>query len=283
MKLRASFRRIGFAAVLAVFLGGSIFSLARAHESDISAAEALDPKVALARSQAAIGGLVGDYAFKDRKHRGVSLSDYRGKPLVVSLVFTACAESCPLLIDTLHRAVAEAREALGEETFQVITVGFDYDADTPERLSSFARQHGIDDSNWAFLSGDHAAIDGLVEDLGFLRVSSSRGFDHLAQVSILDAEGQVYHQVYGDDFTVQALVEPLKNLQFNALTELASLSDIVERVRLFCTFYDAREGRYAFDYSFFIALAISLASLLAVSVILLRAWLGNRRPPESPA
>lgn len=283
MKPGAATCRIVFPAILAGLLALAATGIAAAHDKDPNAGEALDPKAALARSQAAIGNLVGDYGFQDRWRRPVSLSDYRGKPLVVSLVFTACAESCPLLIETLHRGVAEAREALGQESFQVITVGFDYEADSPERLASFARQHGIDDPEWAFLSGDHAAIDSLVADLGFLRVSSSRGFDHLAQVSILDAEGRVYHQVYGDDFPVQALVEPLKNLQFNALTDLASLSDLVERVRLFCTFYDAREGRYAFDYSFFIALAISLASLLAISVILLRAWLGNRRPPESPA
>ena len=39
-----------------------------------------------------------------------------------------------------------------------------------------------------------------------------RGFDHLAQTTVIDAHGRIYRQVYGDAFAVPALVEPLKDL-----------------------------------------------------------------------
>ena len=65
--------------------------------------------------------------------------------------------------------------------------------------------------------------------------------------------------------------------------QLADLSDLIERVRLFCTFYDAKKGRYAFDYSFFISLAVGSLALLCLAVVLVRAWLRSGRFPGNPA
>jgi len=143
--------------------------------------------------------------------------------------------------------------------------------------------HGVDLPNWRFLSGDSKTVDSLIRDLGFIRMSSPRGFDHIAQTSVIDAEGQVFQQVYGDSFDAPALVDPLKALMFKNSSLLPGLSGIVERVRLFCTFYDPRSGRYEFDYSFFIALTIGGLSLLGVGVIVIRMWVQSRKPPESPA
>src|SRR3972149_1901609 len=47
-----------------------------------------DEAEALRISQAAIGNQLGDYTFLDRSGRTVRLSDYRGKPLVISMIFT---------------------------------------------------------------------------------------------------------------------------------------------------------------------------------------------------
>jgi protein SCO1/2 len=215
-----------------------------------------DPQAAIARSQATIGGRLSDHLFIDQDGRDVRLSDYGGKPLVVSLVFTACAEACPVLIEYLAEAVEVAREALGADGFAVVTVGFDAERET---------------------------LDALIEELGFMRVESPRGFDHLAQTSILDGERRIFRHVYGADFEAPALVDPLKALLFDDVGRLADLSDLIERVRLFCTFYDAKKGRYAFDYSFFISLAIGSMALLCLAIVLIRAWLRSGKFPGNPA
>lgn len=242
-----------------------------------------DPKAAIARSQAAIGGALGERSFLDVDGREVRLSDYRGRPLVVSLVFTACSQSCPLIVRSLAEAVEVAQAGLGADSFAVVTVGFDSAADSPARMRAFARGQGIDLPNWRFLSGDPTNVDGLVEDLGFLRVASPRGFDHIAQVSLVDPEGRVFAQVYGSSFEAPALVEPLKQLLLDQPGGLFDLAAAVERVRLFCTFFDARSGRYIFDYSFLISVAVGGLALLGLAVVLIRAYLTARRPPGRPA
>ena len=245
----------------------------------------LDPQAAIAYSQAAVGREIGDYSFRDSGGGHVRLADFRGKPLVVNLVFTACVESCPLVVQSLQHAVEVAQEALGRDSFSVVTLGFDAAHDTPARMRSYARDQGVVTDNWHFLSGEQAEIQRLLDELGFLYFPSPRGFDHLAQTSVLDGRGRVHQQVYGASFEPPALVEPLKGLMFGQAGSLADISALIERVRLFCTFYDPVRERYSFDYSIFFALTIGGLSLLGLGTLLARAWLrllrrerGHRTP-----
>jgi protein SCO1/2 len=244
-----------------------------------AAAGASDPEAALNAGQAAIGRTVPDLAFTDSLGQGVSLAAYRGRPLVVSLVYTACGDVCPVIVQRLLPAVDAAQEALGPDSFAVLTIGFDARHDSPERMRAFARAQGVDLPNWRFLAGERAAIDALAEAVGFTFAASAGGFEHTAQVSIVDADGRVYRQVYGEVFETPAIVEPLKDLVFGRNRPVTSLEGLLDRVRLFCTVYDPRSGRYYFDYSLFLAVAIGAACLLVIAVVLWREW---RRSTAAP-
>jgi len=254
-----------------------------AQDGDISGDLILDPEAAVARSQAAIGRGLGDHSFLDAENQAVRLADYRGKPLVVSLVFTACTESCPLIVQRLAEAVEVAQDALGQESFAVVTVGFDSRYDTPARMQAYARTQGVHLPGWRFLSGDPATVDGLIEDLGFSRAPSPRGFDHIAQISIIDRDGRVHGHVYGSDFEVPALVEPLKVLALGQATMFTDVAAVIERVKLFCTFFDPKSGRYAVDYSFVISLTVGGLALLGLAFFLGRALWTMHHPPRGPA
>jgi protein SCO1/2 len=77
--------------------------------------------------------------------------------------------------------VKVAQEALGGDSFAVLTIGFDTRNDTPQRMASFARARGVSLPNWWFLSTDSATIERLTRDLGFVFFPSPKGFDHTAQ------------------------------------------------------------------------------------------------------
>jgi protein SCO1/2 len=236
-----------------------------------------DEASALQYSQAAVGRAVGDHRFLDRSGTPVSLADYRGKPLVVNLIYTGCYHTCPLIVQTLARVVPVAQEALGEDSFAVVTIGFDVQADTPARMRAYAHSQGVDLANWAFLSTDADTIERFVADVGFVFFPSAKGFDHLAQTTVIDAEGRVYRQVYGDGFDPPLLVEPLKELVFGRRSNLTTVSGLINRLRLFCTLYDPSGQRYRFDYSVFIGAGIGLLSLTGLAVIVGRAWLNDWR------
>lgn len=241
---------------------------ARSHASGAE----FDVKAALAASQAAIGRRVGEHSFRDTEDRSVAVSDFRGRPLVVNFIYTGCTGSCPVVTETLAGALEAAREALGADSFHVTTIGLDVPADSPRRMRAYSRAHGVDMPGWTFLSGDLPAVAGLTGDLGFLFAKRPGGIDHMDQITILDAEGRVYQQIYGDWFEAPRLVEPLKNLVFGTANPFSSIDDLVKKVRLFCTIYDPATERYRFDYSIFIQLFVGAFMVLGMAVFVIRGW-----------
>lgn len=238
-----------------------------------------DPDAALKISQGAIGKTIGNYQLVDRLNRNVSLHDYAGKPLVISMIFTSCHHVCPMTTKHLDQTTRAAREVLGEESFEIVTIGFDTANDTPNAMGAFAREQGVNADGWRFLSGSKETIEALSADLGFIYFPTPRGFDHINQVTIIDRESKVYNQVYGVTFELPWLVEPLKQLVFNRPESVGhAVASLVDRVRLFCTVYNPASGRYEIDNSLFIQIAIGFIIVLSVAVFL---WRGFRPARKS--
>ena len=89
-------------------------------------------------------------------------------------------------------------------------------------------------------------------------------------MTVVDRDGVIYRQVYGAAFELPWLIEPLKELVFNRPQPGSHLiSDLVGRIKLFCTVYDPNTGRYKFDYSLFVGIAVGAVIVLAVAIWLL--------------
>jgi protein SCO1 len=226
------------------------------------ASAALDEKAALKASQAAIGRIVGDHAFRDAEGKPVKLSQLRGKPLVVNFVYTGCFQVCPATTQYLAKAVREAERTLGPGSFQVATIGFNLPFDTPQAMKVFARKQGIASPNWLFLSPEAESLPALVADFGFRSEQTAAGFDHLLQVSIVDAGGKIYRQLYGDAFDSPLFVGPLLELAQNRPVPAGDLQGWWEQVKLLCTVYDASAGRYRLNYKVVIELFVGATVLL---------------------
>jgi protein SCO1/2 len=201
----------------------------------------------------------------------------------VSFVYTGCSQVCPTTTRFLARAVAEADRTLGPGRYAVATIGFNYPYDTPEAMRAFARAQGIDRRDWLFLSPEAGVVEAITRELGFSYAASAGGFDHLTQVTLLDADGRVAAQVYGENFDVPMLVGPLKALLTNAPLPRPTLANIVERVRLLCTVYDPRTGRYRLDYSILIEILAGVSILATTLAYLLREWQRHRRRVRAAA
>lgn len=233
---------------------------------------------ALEISQAAIGRQLVNLEFTDSFGKPVKLADYMGRPLLVSLIFTSCHHVCPTLTRHLKTAVDAARDTLGQDSFRVVTIGFDTVNDTPDRMRDFAQKQGINDPDWAFLSASAETMAELVNNVGFIYFPTPRGFDHITQLTIVDRDGVIYSQVYNGVFELPWLVEPLKDLVFNRPQSAHNLfSGMVDKVKLFCTVYDPNTGHYRFDYSLFVQMAIGAMAVLGIITYLFVEFLRARR------
>ena len=262
-----------------IILFGVLLHLNAFAQTDAQTDNRYDSERALEISQGAIGNALGNYELIDRDGNSVWLrDDYDGRPLVISMIFTSCHHVCPMTTKHLATAVRAARDALGRDSFDVVTVGFDVAIDTPEAMAAFAREQGVDADNWRFLSASVETIEKLSADLGFIFFPTARGFDHLNQSTVIGRDGVVYRQVYGVTFELPWLVEPLKELVFNRPESAGrAVASLVDRIKLFCTVYDPATGRYEFDRSLFFQILAGLTMVLGISIYLLREIRDARR------
>jgi protein SCO1/2 len=242
-----------------------------------------DREQALAESQAAIGRTVSDQMFYTTDGRVRRLAEYTGKPLVVSLIFTSCPHICPTTTQHLAKVVRKARKALGDDSFRVVTIGFDAARDTADRMRTFARQQNVAIDGWEFLAADAQTIEVLTRELGFQFYPSGGSFDHLIQSTIIDAKGVIFRQVYGIEFDTPHLIEPLKVLVFGKGSSQSLIDQITARVLLFCTVYDPASDSYKFSYSIVVGLFVGLLIGAIFVVLLAREWRHRRLELERAA
>jgi protein SCO1/2 len=239
---------------------------------------------ALRNSQAAIGRTVGDWAFTDHRGRPLSAADLRGKPWVASFIYTGCFQVCPATTQFLKSAVRSARDALGPGRFRVVSIGFNQPFDTPEALAAFARQQGVSLDDWVFVAPREADVEALLAQFGLTVKATPSGFDHLLQVSIVDADNRIHRQVYGDAFELPMFIGPLKELLGGQASQQVSLENIWLKVKLYCTVYDPTAGRYKFNYSLFVELFAGITFLGALIAFMVRegrrqGWFGGAATP----
>jgi len=150
-------------------------------------------------------------------------------------------------------------------------------------MLAFRDKQRVDDDRWQFLSTDQATVDTIARQTGFIFYPTGNGFDHLVQTTILDADGEVYRQIYGMDFELPLLIEPLKRLVFETTDDNTLLQSVGKQVRLFCTVYDPASGSYRFDYSVFIGTFIGILCVGWVGFHLVKEWrytLKHQPPPR---
>jgi protein SCO1/2 len=252
------------AVVLAAFL-------AIPAKAELTSAQ-LDPGAVIAKGERALGRMIGNYRLVDSTGTPFSLGDYRGKPLVISLVYSNCGSVCPPTTQHVIAAVTEVGRVFGLDRFAVLTVGFDVRNDTVARIAQFASVQGIDLPNWRVASGDAVNIEPLLNDVGFSYRAIAGGFDHPTQTIIIDRDGKIYRHVYGDDFPLTLFMEAMKDVIYGTTTPF-SLRGIVDRIRFICTAYDPGSHRYRADYSLVFGAVIAALSLLAMGGLILREWI----------
>lgn len=231
----------------------------------------LDGEDAFHTSQAAVGKTPQDYTLLDRDGMPVRLSSFRGKPLLVSFIYTGCFHICPASTRALHQSVRALHQRFGDRQFNVVTIGFNQPEDSPEALDTYARQQRITDENWEFLSPDSTDVAALSRDFGFTYIRTPAGFDHTLQVTMLDAQGEIYRQIYGDGFTAEKIGEPLRQLLTGTrLVEgKVGFVDLIDRVRILCSVYDPVTGTYRADYTLYFMIAGGMTFFVAMLWFLL--------------
>jgi protein SCO1/2 len=162
------------------------------------------------------GEAVPDVALVNQDGEAVRLSDYRGRAVALTFIFTRCPlpDYCPLMMKNFAAAHAAlvADEDLAART-HLLTVSFDTAHDTPEVLRPYGEPFQKTDppfTHWELASGTDEAIRTLGGPLGLDYVEESRSFTHNLRTAVVDPEGNLHVLVRGNEWTPEELVAEMR-------------------------------------------------------------------------
>jgi len=170
---------------------------------------------ARAASLARPGDELPDVSLVNQDGRAIRLSDYRGRALALTFVFTRCPlpDFCPLMMKSFASAHAALLDepALRERT-HLLTVSFDPEHDTPAVLRAYGLPWQKTDppfTHWELATGEVEAIRELGEALDLDFVEDEGSFTHNLRTAVVDPEGRLVRLRRGNDWTAEELLADL--------------------------------------------------------------------------
>ena len=164
------------------------------------------------------GEQVPDDELVDQEGRARKLSDWRGKTLAVTFVYTRCPlpDFCPLM----DRRFADVQRALAadpalRDRAHLVSISFDPAHDTPEVIRGHARMRGAEAATWSYLTGAPAAIDRLTSRFGVSTIGekdTAQSITHNLRTAIVDPQGRLVKVYSGNEWTVEAILADLRRV-----------------------------------------------------------------------
>lgn len=171
-----------------------------------------------------IGALFPDYTFLNEYGKEVHLSDFRGRAVALTFVFSRCPvpEYCPRMMS--HFAEVVTRLSDRPESYHLLTISFDHEHDTPALLKAWGATFGHREGQpWSLLStADGTIIDHIATDSG-LRFGVVNGtIQHNLRTLILNPDGTIRKIFTDESWTVDEMVteiEAAAGSEKNSVTE----------------------------------------------------------------
>ena len=95
-----------------------------------------------------IAGPAPDFELVDQFNNPVNMSQFKGKVVVITFVYTYCPDVCPAVTYQMSKLSEELGDDYNESVV-FLSVTVDPERDTPERLASFASSYDV---SWQFLT-----------------------------------------------------------------------------------------------------------------------------------
>lgn len=148
--------------------------------------------------------------FHDEHGRERHLTDFRGRPFVLSMIYTRCTSVCPRVTADLQRLERSlSTRALARVRFVLISL--DPVHDDPEALVDFASRYGLERGDWHLLvpsEKDLRTVTGVLEVR--FRPEKDGDIAHSATFLVVDGDGVIRHRQTGITETVEDLREAVE-------------------------------------------------------------------------
>ncbi|MDH3316187.1 MAG: SCO family protein [Gammaproteobacteria bacterium] len=152
------------------------------------------------------------FSLEDPEGRKFSLSDFRGKAVVLYFLYTRCKDDCPLHSLQVKKVQDQIAAAGLKDQVQFVAVATDIEdgASTAQLMREHPKHYGLDTANWVILHG------GPERERAGMEVAKAYGLEfrplgesvqlHGIVTHLVDPQGQMRARYHGLDFDSVSLV-----------------------------------------------------------------------------
>jgi len=160
-----------------------------------------------------LGGVQApDFRLTDQTGKSIALSQFKGKPIILTFLYTHCPDQCPLTAEKLHAVMLNLGNKA--ENVAVLAVSTDPKRDTVAAALDFSKVHRML-TFWHYLVGTHNQLSPIWSSYSVYAAptptTTGGSVSHTTAIFLIDKQGR--ERVYfGDDATSAQLTADLQIL-----------------------------------------------------------------------
>ena len=164
-----------------------------------------------------VGDLMPDYPYTNQLGEVTRISDFRGKTVALTFIFTRCPlpDFCPRMTKQFNeiQKTFKADESI-KDKWHLVTLSFDPDFDTPTSLRLYGERNGYDPDNWTLVTGALIDIDAITEQFGmvFFRDEGTINFNHNLRTVVIGPDGRIRYVLIGNAWETERLDEEMRKV-----------------------------------------------------------------------
>ena len=147
---------------------------------------------------------IPDFRFVNQDSQFVTPATFSDRAYVADFFFTSCPTICPIMAQHMLQLYEHFE---GEERLAFLSHTIDPARDTVARLKNYARNLGVNDNRWYFVTGHKDSLYAIADDYFNVVVEDPTlpdGFDHSGRFVLVDPNGYIRAYCNGTDKTAVA-------------------------------------------------------------------------------
>jgi protein SCO1 len=140
----------------------------------------------------------------------VSLSSFKGKPVLVGFIHTSCKGICELMTAKMKQ-VAQTLGAQFHSSVAMVSITTDPAEDNPAQLLKYAKAQGVDAEGFTFLTGKTPQIERLLALFAVPEDGPDEATTHVLDLFLISPDGAGMRKYNGMSVSSQALASDIRS------------------------------------------------------------------------
>ncbi|WP_066065923.1 SCO family protein [Neobacillus soli] len=134
-----------------------------------------------------------DVTFEDSKGRNYSISEFKGKYVFITFLYTSCTTVCPQLEMNMSKVYDKVPSKYMGKDINFLSISFDPARDDPSTLEKYRGYFNSDGETWRMARiTKQAELDALLKEFGVIVIPDGNGsFAHNSAFYLVDKNGSL--------------------------------------------------------------------------------------------